>query len=407
MKPIESSDKMKLIRSDIRGRVYEKSLEMSKQGIHITRLNTGNPATFGFGMPDSVRNALLNNADKAVAYCDPRGMDEARQAIIAYHESRGIQGLTEDDVYIGNGISELASMICTCILSAGDEMLIPLPYYSLWTNAAYLAMAKPVYYHCDEQNGWVPDVEDMERKLTDRTKAVLLINPNNPTGQVYPPAAVQKVIDFARRHDLLIISDEIYDRLIFDNVPFKSTASMAPDLPVITTNGLSKSHIICGFRCGWAVISGPRELTAELNRNMFKLAAMRLCGNALTQLVIPAALNDPESTIDMITPGGRLYEQRKVAIEELDKLQAEGLIEYNAPMAAFYLFPKVSERIKVKDDIQLAFDLLESKHILIVNGTGFGWPDPDHFRLILLPEPDELRKAIRDIGDFLRDYSQE
>ena len=395
MKPIGSSDKMQLIRSDIRGRVYEKSLEMIKQGIHITRLNTGNPATFGFGMPDSVRNALLNNADKAVAYCDPRGMDDARQAIIAYHESRGIQGLTEDDVYIGNGISELASMICTCILSAGDEMLIPLPYYSLWTNAVYLAMAKPVFYHCDEKNGWVPDVEDMEKKLTPKTKAVLLINPNNPTGQVYPPAAVQKVVDFARKHELLIISDEIYDRLIFDNAPFESTAKLAPDLPVITTNGLSKSHIICGFRCGWAVISGPRDLTAELNRNMFKLAAMRLCGNALTQLVIPAAMNDPESTIEMISPGGRLYEQRKAAIEELDKLQAEGLIEYNAPMAAFYLFPKVSDRIKVKDDI------------LIVNGTGFGWPDPDHFRMILLPEPDELRKSIRDIGDFLRDYSQE
>ena len=407
MKPIGSSDKMQLIRSDIRGRVYEKSLEMIKQGIHITRLNTGNPATFGFGMPDSVRNALLNNADKAVAYCDPRGMDDARQAIIAYHESRGIQGLTEDDVYIGNGISELASMICTCILSAGDEMLIPLPYYSLWTNAVYLAMAKPVFYHCDEKNGWVPDVEDMEKKLTPKTKAVLLINPNNPTGQVYPPAAVQKVVDFARKHELLIISDEIYDRLIFDNAPFESTAKLAPDLPVITTNGLSKSHIICGFRCGWAVISGPRDLTAELNRNMFKLAAMRLCGNALTQLVIPAAMNDPESTIEMISPGGRLYEQRKAAIEELDKLQAEGLIEYNAPMAAFYLFPKVSDRIKVKDDSQLAFDLLESKHILIVNGTGFGWPDPDHFRMILLPEPDELRKSIRDIGDFLRDYSQE
>ena len=407
MKPIGSSDKMQLIRSDIRGPVYEKSLEMIKQGIHITRLNTGNPATFGFGMPDSVRNALLNNADKAVAYCDPRGMDDARQAIIAYHESRGIQGLTEDDVYIGNGISELASMICTCILSAGDEMLIPLPYYSLWTNAVYLALAKPVFYHCDEKNGWVPDVEDMEKKLTPKTKAVLLINPNNPTGQVYPPAAVQKVVDFARKHELLIISDELYDRLIFDNAPFESTAKLAPDLPVITTNGLSKSHIICGFRCGWAVISGPRDLTAELNRNMFKLAAMRLCGNALTQLVIPAAMNDPESTIEMISPGGRLYEQRKAAIEELDKLQAEGLIEYNAPMAAFYLFPKVSDRIKVKDDIQLAFDLLESKHILIVNGTGFGWPDPDHFRMILLPEPDELRKSIRDIGDFLRDYSQE
>ncbi|MCR5373596.1 MAG: aminotransferase class I/II-fold pyridoxal phosphate-dependent enzyme [Solobacterium sp.] len=406
MKKIDSSDKVNQLRSDIRGRVYQKSLEMSKQGIHITRLNTGNPAAFGFGMPDSVRSALLEGMDRAVAYCDPRGMEEARDAILKYHTSRGIQGLTEDDVFIGNGVSELATMIATSVLSAGDEMLIPMPYYSLWTNAVHLAMGKPVYYHCVEEEGWIPDVEDMERKLTDRTRVVLLVNPNNPTGQVYPPSAVKKVTDFARKHNLLVISDEIYDRLIFDDIPFESTAKIAPDIPVITTNGLSKSHIICGFRCGWAVISGPHELTADLNQAMFKLAAMRLCGNTLTQLVIPAALNDPESTRAMLVPGGRLYEQRQAAAEELDKLQEEGLISYHKPQAAFYLFPKVGDRIKVKDDIQLAFDLLESKHILIVNGSGFGWAEPDHFRLILLPEPDELRKAIRDIGDFLRDYSQ-
>ena len=407
MKKIEKSDKMQQVRSDIRGRAYEKSLEMIKEGIHITKLNTGNPATFGFGMPDSVRKALTEHMDEAVAYCDSRGMVPAREAIRDYHLSRGIQGITEDDVFIGNGVSELATMITTSVLSAGDEMLIPLPYYSLWTNAVHLAMGKPVFYRCDEENGWVPDVEDLEKKVTDRTKVVLIINPNNPTGQVYPPAAVEKVIEFARKHELLIISDEIYDRLIFDDLPYESTAKLAPDMPVITTNGLSKSHIICGFRCGWAVVSGPRELTEDIRACLNQLSSMRLCGNALTQLVIPAALNDPESTREMLVPGGRLYEQRKVGIEELDKLQDEGLITYHKPNAAFYLFPKVSDKIVIKDDVQMAFDLLEQKHILIVNGTGFGWPTPDHFRLILLPEPDELRQAIRDIGDFLRNYSQE
>lgn len=407
MEKITKSDKMELVRSDIRGRVYEKSLEMIKDGISITRLNTGNPATFGFGMPDSVRNALIQNVDKAVGYCDPRGMIEARVAIRDYHLSRGFQGITEDDIYIGNGISELAPMIASSILSAGDEILMPLPYYSLWTNAAYLALAKPVFYNCIEEEGWIPNVQDMEEKLTNKTKAVLLINPNNPTGQVYPPSAVEKVIEFARKHNLLIISDEIYDRLIFEDLPYESTAKLAPDLPVITTNGLSKSHIICGFRCGWAVVSGPRELTEEIRECLGKLAAMRLCGNALTQLVIPAAMKDQESTREMLEPGGRLYEQRKVGIEELDRLQEEGLITYSRPNAAFYVYPKVSDRIVIKDDIQMAFDLLEQQHILIVNGTGFGWPTPDHFRIILLPEPEELRKAIRDIGDFLRNYSQE
>lgn len=406
MRKIEKSDKMQLVRSDIRGPVYEKSLEMIKAGISITRLNTGNPATFGFGMPDSVRKALTEGMDRAVAYCDARGMVEARTAIRDYHISRGITGITEDDVFIGNGVSELATMIANSVLSAGDEFLVPCPNYSLWTNAAHLAMAKPVFYMCDEKAGWIPDVADMEKKVTDRTKAVLLINPNNPTGQVYPPEAVKEVIEFARRHELLIISDEIYDRLIFDNAPMQSTATLAPDMPVITLNGLSKSHIICGFRCGWAVVSGPKELTGDIRECIGKLAAMRLCGNALTQLVIPAALKDHESTDEMLLPGGRLYEQRKAAIEEMDRLADEGLISYHKPMAAFYVFPKVSDKIVIKDDIKMAFDLLESKHILIVGGTGFSWPKADHFRLILLPEVAELRKAICDIGDFFRGYCQ-
>ncbi|MCD7768983.1 MAG: aminotransferase class I/II-fold pyridoxal phosphate-dependent enzyme [Oscillospiraceae bacterium] len=405
MRPVESSDKLKIVHSDIRGPVFEKAQEMSRQGIEVLKLNTGNPATFGFTMPPSVKNALLANADKAVAYCDAKGMPEARQALAEYHTSRGLQDITPDDIYIGNGVSELAPMICNSILSAGDELLMPSPSYSLWSNAAYLAGAKPVFYTCDEASDWYPDVADMEKKVTARTKAVLLINPNNPTGQVYAPELVEQVCEFARRHELLVISDEIYDRLIIDDVPYRSTAAIAPDLPVVTLNGLSKSHIICGFRCGWAVVSGPRDLTATLKECLGKLCAMRLCGNALTQLVIPAAMNDPESTKAMLVPGGRIYEQREAACRALDVLADRGLVSYRRPHAAFYVFPKILGG-KVKNDKQFAFDVLDAKHILIVAGSGFDWPTPDHFRLVLLPEAEKIYQAILDIGDFLETYQQ-
>ncbi|MCC8356441.1 MAG: aminotransferase class I/II-fold pyridoxal phosphate-dependent enzyme [Oscillospiraceae bacterium] len=405
MKPVESSDKLKIVHSDIRGPVFEKAQEMSRQGIEVLKLNTGNPATFGFTMPPSVKNALLANADKAVAYCDAKGMPEARQALAEYHTSRGLQDITPDDIYIGNGVSELAPMICNSVLSAGDELLMPAPSYSLWSNAAYLAGAKPVFYTCDEASDWYPDVADMEKKVTARTKAVLLINPNNPTGQVYAPELVEQVCEFARRHDLLVISDEIYDRLIIDDVPYRSTAAIAPDLPVVTLNGLSKSHIICGFRCGWAVVSGPRDLTAALKECLGKLCAMRLCGNALTQLVIPAAMNDPESTKAMLVPGGRIYEQREAACKALDALAERGLVSYRRPHAAFYVFPKILGG-KVKNDKQFAFDVLAAKHILIVAGSGFDWPEPDHFRLVLLPEAEKIYQAVLEIGDFLETYQQ-
>ena len=407
MRPIEASDKLQMIHSDIRGPVYEKSQEMRRAGIDILRLNTGNPATFGFKMPDSVRHALMEHEEEAVAYCDARGMLAARQAIAAYHTGRGIEGVTPDDVYIGNGVSEVAEMLCSSILNFGDELLMPRPSYSLWSNGALLAGAKPVFYTCDEKSNWYPDVADMEKLVTDKTRAVLLINPNNPTGQVYPPEVVQEVVDFAKRHDLLIISDEIYDRLIMDDMPYVSTASLCPDWPVVTTNGLSKSHLICGFRIGWLAISGPRELTKGLSQCINKLCALRLCGNALAQLVVPAALEDEQSTREMMSPGGRVFEQRNAACRALDELQAEGILSYNKPHAAFYVFPRIDDHIKIKNDRQMAFDLLESKHILLVAGSGFDWTDMQHFRLVLLPEPDELYKAVKDIGDFLRDYHQD
>ncbi len=406
MKAIESSDKLKLVHSDIRGPVFDKAMEMTRQGIDVLKLNTGNPATFGFTMPDSVRNALLTGVDKAVAYCDSKGMPDARQALWEYHTSRGLQDITPDDIFIGNGVSELAPMIANSILSQGDELLMPAPSYSLWSNACYLAGAKPVFYTCDEASDWYPDLADMEKKLTDRTRAVLLINPNNPTGQVYAPELVEQVAEFARKHELLLISDEIYDRLIIDDVPFRSTAAIAPDVPCVTLNGLSKSHIICGFRCGWAVVSGPREYTAQLRECLGKLCSMRLCGNALTQLVIPAAMKDTESTRAMLVPGGRIYEQREAACRALDVLAADGLVTYRRPHAAFYVFPKLSGKLGIRDDKQFAFDVLAEKHILLVAGSGFDWPAPDHFRLVLLPEAQKIYDAVLQIGDFLKTYKQ-
>ena len=401
---LNRAKKLEHVHSDIRGPLYTESQRMIKEGISVLRLNTGNPATFGFKMPDSVRNALLNNADKAVGYCDLKGMPEARRAICEYHKSKGIQDITPDDIYIGNGVSELVSMALTALLNDGDEILIPSPSYSLWTNSAYIAGGKPVFYTCDEQSDWFPDIDDMRSKITSRTRAVVIINPNNPTGAVYPKEVLEQIIDLAREHDLIIFSDEIYDRLLMDGVEHISTASLAPDRLVITMNGLSKSHVICGFRCGWMVISGHRGKADDYLEGIFQMAAMRLCSNALTQLVIPAALDYFASTKAMFSPGGRLYEQREATMRELEKIEGISCVKNKA---AFYVFPKLDiKKFNITDDKKFAFDLLHEKHIFIVPGSGFDFPTPDHFRIVMLPEPNELAKAVADIGDFLKDYRQ-
>ena len=376
---------------------------MRAEGIDVLRLNTGNPATFGFGMPDSVRNALLNNADKAVAYCDLKGMPDAREAICAYHKAKGIEGITPDDVFIGNGVSELVTMVLTALLNYNDEILVPAPDYSLWTNSVYIAGAKPVHYICDEQSEWYPDLDDIRKKITPKTRAIVLINPNNPTGTLYPKELLEKIVEIAREHNLVIFSDEIYDRLVMDDLEHVSTATLCPDLLCITMNGLSKSHIVCGFRCGWMLISGAKDKAQDFIAGIRALCAMRLCANALMQLVIPAALNDPESTRAMLVPGGRLYEQREACCRELAKIPGVSFVKNKA---AFYIFPKLDSRFNITDDQQFAMDYLHSKHVMIIPGRGFNWPTPDHFRIVMLPEPDQMAKAMRDLGDFLADYRQ-
>ncbi len=399
------SNKMKFVHSDIRGPLFKETQRMRSEGIDVLRLNTGNPATFGFEMPQSVRAALLENADKAVAYCDPKGMIEARQAICDYHRGLGVSDITPDDIYIGNGVSELVTMTLTALIEDGDEVLVPRPCYSLWSNSVYLTGGKPVFYTCDEKSDWYPDIDDIKSKITSKTKAMVIINPNNPTGAVYPKELLEQMIQVARENNLIVFSDEIYDRLIMDGISHTPIATLAPDLLVITMNGLSKSHVICGFRCGWMLVSGLKREAEDYLNGIFELAAMRLCSNALTQLVIPAALKDTESTRQMIIPGGRLYEQREAVMREIEKIDGLTCVKNRA---AFYVFPKLDvKKFNITNDKKFAFDLLHKKHILIVAGSGFDWLEPDHFRIVMLPEPNTLAKAISDIGDFLKDYKQD
>lgn len=390
--------RMESVHSDIRGPIYVEAMKMRARGTDVLRLNTGNPATFGFRMPDSIRKALFDGADSAVAYCDLKGMESARAAIRDYHLSKNVR-VTEDDVFIGNGVSELVPMALETLVYIGDEVLVPSPSYSLWTNSVYLSDAKPVFYTCDEKNAWFPDVEDISRKITPKTKAIVLINPNNPTGALYPRELLEKIVALAEEHSLMILSDEIYDRLIFDKKEHVSTASLTDKLLVITMNGLSKSHVICGFRVGWMTASGPRRLVEEFKDGVTKLCSMRLCANTLGQSCIPAALSDRASTEAMISPGGRIYEQSKATVEELNKIDGVSVVPNSA---AFYVFPKIDKkRYRIEDDNEFAMSFLKAKNVLIIPGSGFDWPHNDHFRIVMLPEPDVLRKAIRDLGDYL------
>ena len=399
---ILKSDRLTHVHSDIRGPLYVEALRMQAAGTPVLRLNTGNPGNFGFQMPQSVRQALLENVDKAVPYCDVRGMAAARQAILEYHKSCGIQGITPEDIYICNGVSEAVSMLMSALVGTGDEVLVPSPCYSLWSNNTYLGGGKPIYYRCDPQNAWNPDLEDMRAKITGRTKAILVINPNNPTGAIYSKETLLAIAQLARENHLLLLADEIYDRLTLENAPTYSMAALAPDLPCVTFNGLSKSHIICGFRCGWMVFSGPRAELAEVEQGVTALASMRLCGNTLTQLVIPAALQDRDSTRAMMLPGGRLYEQSKATVEGLRKIPGVTLVPNRA---AFYLFPGLEAgAFDFESDEDFAMKFLHEKHILVIPGHGFDWFEDLRFRIVMLPEPERITAAMASLGEFLDEH---
>ena len=391
------ADRIRSISSDIRGENYQLSLELEKSGEEILKLNTGNPAAFGFGMPESVRKGVLQKLNMSVGYCDVRGMIPAREAIYNYHTSKFIKNFTLDDIFIGNGVSEIATMVSSALFESGDEVLLPMPCYSLWANEVILHNATPVFYRCDETNEWNPDIEHINSLITDKTKAILIINPNNPTGALYSDDILKEIVMIARKYHLIILSDEIYDRVIFDGHMHTSIASFAEDILVVTMNGLSKSHCLCGFRCGWMVISGPKEMRNHLSSAILKIASVRLSANAIMETIIPDAINDTEYTKNMISPGSRLYEQRKASFEELDKIEG---ISYVKNKAGLYVFPKLKNP-KFENDKSFARDLLLKKHILIVPGSGFSMNTPDHFRIVMLPETAILRHAINEIGNYI------
>lgn len=401
---IKLADRMAGVHSDIRGPLYREALRMQQQGIDVMKLNTGNPGAFGFPLPESIRAAMDGRAAEGVPYCDFRGMPAARQAIADYCTAKGMEDIDPDDVFIGNGVSEVVNFALLPLLNPGDEVLVPMPNYTLWSNTIRLCGATPVYYRCDEAADWNPDVDDLRRKITARTRAMVIINPNNPTGALYGRQVLHDMLEVARQNGLIVFSDEIYDRLVMDGLTHISTASLAPDLVVVTMNGLSKSHCLCGYRCGWMVLSGPRQQREAYRDGIVQLTSMRLCANALAQLAIPAALADMDTPHSMVSPGGRMYEQRAATLEALDQIPG---VSYVKNRAAFYLFPKLDvHRFGITDDHRFAEDLLHATRILVVPGSGFDCTDPCHFRLVMLPEADQLRDAMGRMGKFLETYRQ-
>ena len=401
---ILKSDRLTHVHSDIRGPLYVEALRMQAAGTPVLKLNTGNPGNFGFRMPQSVRQALLEHVDEAVPYCDVRGMPAARKAILDYHLRRGLQGITMDDIFICNGVSEAVSMLMTALVGTDDEVLVPSPCYSLWSNNTYLGGGRPVYYRCDPKNDWNPDLEDMRSKITKHTKAVLVINPNNPTGALYPREVLQQIVDVARKHQLMILSDEIYDRLVMDDLEHVSIASLAPDLFCITFSGLSKSHMIAGYRIGWMVLSGEKYCAQDFILGLNMLSNMRLCSNVPAQSIVQTALWGHQSVRNYVVPGGRVCEQRDYVYKALNDIPGITAVK---PRAAFYIFPKIDvKKFNITNDEQFALDLLHEKKILLVPGKGFNWGSPDHFRVVYLPRIEVLSEAMGQLGDFLSHYRQ-
>ncbi len=398
------SGKLDNVLYDVRGPVVDEAARMEDQGLHVLKLNIGNPAPFGFRAPDEVITDMRAAIAGAQGYSESRGLVSARKAIMQYAQLKNIPNLDMKDIYTGNGASELIQLSLHALLNNGDEVLIPSPDYPLWTACTNLAGGKAVHYICDEQSDWMPDVADMESKITDKTKAIVVINPNNPTGALYPKEVLLQIVDLARRHGLMIMADEIYDRLVMDGEKHVSIASLAPDLFCVTFNGLSKSHMVCGFRVGWMVFSGNKELGRDYINGVNMLSNMRLCSNVPGQSILQTALGGYQSVNEYIVPGGRIYDQRECICEELSKIPG---ISFKKPKAAFYIFPKLDvKKFGITDDEKFALDFLRSKRVLIVPGRGFNWHEPDHFRIVYLPRVPVLREASAKLAEFLETYHQ-
>lgn len=404
MKPIQKSKKLDRVHYEIRGPILEEANAMRDRGIDILQLNLGNPAPFGIMAPDEIIYDMKLNVKDAQGYCDSKGLFAARKAIMQYCQIKNIPNVSIDDIWVGNGVSEMIAMSMQALLDNGDEILIPAPDYPLWTASVTLAGGTPVHYMCDEQANWYPDIEDIRSKITDRTRGIVVINPNNPTGVVYSEELLKQIVELARQNDLIIFADEIYDRLIFDGLKHTALGSLAPDLLVVNFNGLSKSHRICGFRSGWLVLSGDKSGAGAYIEALNLLSSLRLCANVPSQFVIQTALGGYQSANELIVPGGRLYEQRECICDALSKIPG---ISFVKPQAAFYIFPKIDTALYgIKSDVQFALDFLRKEHVLIVQGSGFNWPEPDHFRLVFLASTEELSRGMAKMKRFLETYRQ-
>lgn len=404
MKLIAKSSKLANVGYDIRGPVLDKARQMEEEGQKIIKLNIGNVAAFGLLPPDEIIQDMIRNLPSQVAagYTDSKGLFAPRKAVVHYCQQKHIAGVTVDDVYLGNGASELIAMSMNALLDAGDEVLIPSPDYPLYTAVVALSGGTPVHYRCDEGSGWMPDIDDMKAKVTPRTKAIVIINPNNPTGALYPVEVLQQIVEVARQHQLVVFADEIYDKTLFDGAQHTSIASLADDVLFLTFNGLSKNYRSCGYRAGWMVVSGNKKRAKDYIEGLNMLASMRLCANTPGQLAIQTALGGYQSIDDLVAPGGRLARQRDLAHSLLTQIPGVSVVK---PTAALYMFPRLDPKVyPIEDDQQFAYELLAEEKVLIVQGTGFNWPTPDHFRLVFLPNTDDLTEAIGRIARFLDQY---
>ena len=404
MRTFTKSHKLDNVLYDVRGPVADEAARMEAAGTHILKLNIGNPAPFGFRTPDEVVYDMSQQLPDTEGYSPSKGLFSARKAIMQYAQLKNIPNVSIDDIYTGNGVSELINLSLSALLDNGDEVLVPSPDYPLWTACVNLAGGTAVHYVCDEDSEWYPDIDDMRSKITDKTKAIVIINPNNPTGALYPKEVLQQIVDLAREHQLMIFSDEIYDRLVMDGLEHISIASLAPDLFCVTFSGLSKSHMIAGWRVGWMVLSGNNRLAKDYIEGLNMLANMRMCSNVPAQSVVQTALGGHQSVKDYLVPGGRIYDQRELVYNMLNDIPGITAVK---PKAAFYIFPKIDvKKFNIHSDEQFALDLLHDKHILISHGGAFNWQEPDHFRVVYLPRISMLKETIGEIGDFFSTYLQ-
>ena len=405
MRTFKKSSKLDHVCYDVRGPVLDEANRMQADGIDVLKLNIGNPAPFGFSAPEEVITDMISTLRSAQGYSDSLGIFAARKAIMQYAQTKNIPNVSMEHIYTGNGVSELINLVTQGLIDNGDEILVPSPDYPLWTGCVTLAGGKAVHYICDEQSEWYPDIEDMRSKITDKTKAIVIINPNNPTGAVYPKEVLEQIVELAREHELMIFSDEIYDRLVMDGIEHTSIASLAPDLFCITLNGLSKSHMIAGFRCGWMILSGAKEKAKDYIEGLNMLSNMRLCSNVPAQCIVQTALGGHQSVKNYLVPGGRIYEQREFIYNAINDIPGLSAVK---PKAAFYIFPKMdTKKFNILDDEKFVLDLLKEKKVLLTHGRGFNWAEPDHFRIVYLPNIEQLKDATGKIADFLSGYHQQ